>query len=194
MNPGRLTDDAHGLAGRYVRFMQAVRRLAGGDPGLIVDAGMGIAGAGLIAVAAWGPVGLVGTKIAGPPWLLVLLPLLVGAALALRRRAPLLMWIAIWAGIALQDLITRQPPQDLEFLFVLFVGAYSLGAHAGLRRAATGLVISAAMILTSAGCAAGLLAASGRIQHKLVLPPDPGLLAGRRARPRPQAVRSPGRA
>ena len=34
--------------------MQAVRRLAGGDPGIIADAGLGIAGAGLIAVAAWG--------------------------------------------------------------------------------------------------------------------------------------------
>ena len=59
--------------------MQVVRRFAGGDPGLIVDAGMAIAGAGLTAVAAWGPAGLVGTEIAGPRWLLVLLPVLMGA-------------------------------------------------------------------------------------------------------------------
>jgi signal transduction histidine kinase len=123
--------------------MQAVRRFAGGDPGTITDAGIAIAGAGLTAVAAWDPAGLAGTRIAGPPWLLAVLPLYMGAALALRRRAPLLMWVAIWAGIALQNLITRHPPQGPEFLFVLFAGGYSLGAHASLRRGAAGLVITA---------------------------------------------------
>ena len=39
LNPGRLTADAHGLARRYVGCMQAVRRLASGDPGIIADAG-----------------------------------------------------------------------------------------------------------------------------------------------------------
>src|SRR5260370_29910099 len=87
--------------------MQAVGRLAGGDPGVIVDAGLGIAAAGLIAVAAWEPPGLVGTTpIAGPSWLLGLLPLLMGAPLVARRRAPLLMWTAIWAALALQSLLT----------------------------------------------------------------------------------------
>ena len=128
--------------------MQAVRRFADGDPGMIVDAGMAIAGAGLTAVAAWDPAGLAGTAIAGPPWLLALLPLLMGAALALRRHAPLLMLLAISAGIALQCLITRHPPQVLE-LFVLFAGGYSLGAHASLRRAAAGLGISAVVILSA---------------------------------------------
>ena len=81
-------------------------RLAGGDPGVIVDAGLGIAGAGLIAVAAWGSPRLIGSEaIAGPSWLLALLPLLLGAPLVLRRRAPLLMWLAIWAGIALLSLL-----------------------------------------------------------------------------------------
>ena len=93
-----------------------------------------------------GPAGLAGTRIAGPPWLLALLPLLIGAPLALRRRAPVLMLLAISAGIALQCLITRHPPQVLE-LFVLFAGGYSLGAHASLRRAAAGLGISAVVIL-----------------------------------------------
>ncbi len=68
--------------------------------------------------------------------------------LALRRRAPVLMLLAISAGIALQCLITRHPPQLLE-LFVLFAGGYSLGAHASLRRAAAGLGISAAVILSA---------------------------------------------
>lgn len=55
----------------------------------------------------------------------------------------MLMWLAIWAGIALQDLITRHPPQGLEFMFILFAGGYSLGAHASLRRAAAGLAVTA---------------------------------------------------
>ena len=59
--------------------MQAIRRLASDDPGVIADAGIGIAGAGLIAVAAWGSPRLIGSEaIAGPSWLLALLPLLLG--------------------------------------------------------------------------------------------------------------------
>ena len=148
MNPGRRTADAPGLAQRYVRCMQPVRRLVGSDPGVLVDAGMAVAGAGLTAVAVWDPAGLVGARAAGPAWLLALLPLLMGAALALRRRAPVVMLLAISAGIALQCLITRHPPQVLELL-VLFAGGYSLGAQASLRRAAAGLGISAVLILSA---------------------------------------------
>jgi signal transduction histidine kinase len=126
--------------------MQAVRRFAGGDHGMIADAGTGIAAAGLTAVAAWGPPGLIGTAIAGPTWLLALLPLLMGVPLVLRRRAPLLTWTAIWAGIALQFQLTERSPQGVEFMFVLFAAAYSLGAHASLRRAAAGLAITAPFI------------------------------------------------
>jgi signal transduction histidine kinase len=136
--------------------MQAVRRLAGPDPGMIADAGLGIVAAGLTAVAAWGPPRLIGTTIAGPWWLRALLPLLLGASLVLRRRAPLLMWIAIWAGIALQSPFTLDRPQVLEFgphprtpepfTFVLFAAAYSLGAHASLRRAAAGLILAAPVV------------------------------------------------
>jgi signal transduction histidine kinase len=122
--------------------MQAVRRNASGDPGVIADAGMGIAAAGLTAVAAWGPPGLISTVIAGPSWLLAVLPLLMGVPLVLRRRAPLLMWLAIWAALSLQDLITDRPPRGLEFMFVLFTAAYSLGAYASLRRAVAGLVVT----------------------------------------------------
>jgi hypothetical protein len=86
--------------------MQAVQRLAGVDPGLIADAGLGIAGAGLIAVAAWGSPRLIGSEaIAGPGWLLALLPLLLGLPLALRRRAPLPTWLVIWAAAALTSLL-----------------------------------------------------------------------------------------
>jgi signal transduction histidine kinase len=142
VNPGRLADDAHDLARRYRRSMQAVRRFTGDDPGVVADAGMGIAAAGLTAVAAWGPPGLISTAIAGPSWLLALLPLLMGGPMLLRRRSPLLMWAAIWAALGLQDLITDHPPRGLEFMFVLFAAAYSLGAYAILRRAVAGLVVS----------------------------------------------------
>jgi signal transduction histidine kinase len=127
--------------------MRSVRRLEGGAPGIIADAGAGIAAAGLTAAAAWGPPGLIGTPIAGPPWLLALLPLLMGAPLVLRRRAPLLMWTAIWAGIALLSLLTHNSLRGLAFTFVLFAAAYSLGAHASLRRAVAGLIITAPVII-----------------------------------------------
>ena len=127
--------------------MQAVPRFAGGDPGIIADAGMGIAAAGLTAVAAWGPPGLIGPAIAGPTWLRALLPLLMGASLVLRRRAPLLMWTAVWAGIALQIQRTDNPPHDQVIMVVLFAAGYSLGAYASLRRALAGLVIAAPVIV-----------------------------------------------
>jgi signal transduction histidine kinase len=127
--------------------MQAVGRLAGGDPGIIADAGMGIAAAGLIAVAAWGSPRLIGSEaIAGPSWLLALLPLLTGAPLVLRRRAPLLMWLAIWATIALLSLLADNSLRGLAFMFVLFAAAYSLGAHASLRHAVAGLVLTAPVV------------------------------------------------
>ena len=135
-----------GWPGATFGGMQAVRRLAGGDPGIIVDAGLGIAAAGLTAVAAWRLPGLISTSITGPTWLLVLLPLLMGAPLLLRRRAPLLMWLAIWAGLALQSRFTLAVP-SLSFTFVLFAAAYSLGAHASLRRAVAGLVVAAPVII-----------------------------------------------
>jgi signal transduction histidine kinase len=124
--------------------MRAVGRLAGGDPEVIVDAGLGIAGAGLIAVAAWGAPRLIGSEaIAGPSWLLALLPLLTGGPLMLRRRAPLLMWLTIWAGVALLCLLAHNSLRGLAFTFVLFAAAYSLGAHASFRGAVAGLVLTA---------------------------------------------------
>jgi signal transduction histidine kinase len=126
--------------------MEATLRFAGGASGMIADAGMGVAAAGLTAIAAWGQPGLVGTAIAGPRWLLAVLPLIMGVSLALRRRAPLLMWAEIWAAIGLQFQLTEKSPQGLEFMFVLFAGAYSLGAHASLRRSAACLAVSAPVI------------------------------------------------
>jgi signal transduction histidine kinase len=127
--------------------MQAVRRLLGGDPGNVGDALIGIAGAGLIAVAAWGSPRLIGSEaVAGPSWLLALLPLLMGAPLVLRRRAPLLMWLTIWASVTLLFLFADNSLRGLAFTFVLFAAAYALGAHATFRRAVAGLVLTAPVI------------------------------------------------
>jgi len=121
--------------------------LAGGDPGIIADAGLGIAGAGLVAVAAWGAPRLIGSEaIAGPSWLLALLPLLVGAPLVLRRRAPLLMWLVIWAAVGLLCLLAANSLRGLAFTFVLLAAAYSLGAHASFRRAVAGLLLTAPVV------------------------------------------------
>ena len=182
-----------------VECMQAVRRLAGSDPGVITDAGMGIAGAGLIAVAAWGRPGLIGSAaIAGPSWLLALLPLLLGAPLVLRRRAPLLMWQTIWAGIALLSLLAYNSLRGLAFTFVLFAAAYSLGAHASLRRAIAGLVLIApvvAVISHKGGLALAFTHGERRLGGRgIVVAAARGILAGWRFRPRPQAGRLAGRA
>jgi signal transduction histidine kinase len=127
--------------------MQAVRRTVGSDPGVIADAGLGVAGAALIAICAWGWPRLIGSEaISGPSWLLALLPLLIGVALVLRRRAPLLMWLAIWAGITLLSLLADNSLRGLAWMFVLFAAAYSLGAHASLRCAVAGLVITAPVV------------------------------------------------
>lgn len=135
--------------------MQAVRRFVGGDHGTILDAGIAVAGAALTAFAAWGPAGpssIIGA-VQGPAWLRVLLPLLFGAPLALRRRAPLLMWALLWAAIAFQDLVTGHPPQGLYLGLVLFAGAYALGAYTDLRRSALGLAgtVPAIALISIAG-------------------------------------------
>ncbi|MGD0442220.1 MAG: histidine kinase [Acidimicrobiales bacterium] len=123
--------------------MQVVRRLAGVNLDLIADAGLAITGVTLAAIASWTPWG---AAVIGPVWLRALLPVLVGGPLALRRRAPLVMWVAIWAAIALQYGITGHPPEGLE-LFVPFAAAYSLGAVVSLRRSALCLAVSAVMII-----------------------------------------------
>jgi signal transduction histidine kinase len=171
MNRGRRVDDATSLARRYLQCMQAIRQLVNGDPDGVADVGVGIVAAVLTAVAAWiPPPGLIGATIAGPAWLRVLLPLIMGLALMLRRRAPLLAWLAIWGSLALQDLLTQDPPhgQGLAFMFVLYIAAYSLGAHAGRGLGIAGLVVTAPVMgeITDKG---GLLAFSHSGQAAVAL-------------------------
>jgi len=128
--------------------MQAARRLAGVDLDLVVDIGAAIAGVGLTAIEVSLTARPGGLIAAAPLWLLVLLPVLMGAPLALRRSAPLVMWIAIWAAIALQYGVTGHAPQGLE-LFVPFAASYSLGAQTSLRRSAVGLGVIAVIVIAA---------------------------------------------
>jgi hypothetical protein len=66
--------------------------------------------------------------------------------LVLRRRASLLMWLAIWAAIELLSLLADNSLRGLAWMFVLFAAAYSLGAHASFRRAVAGLVLTAPIV------------------------------------------------
>jgi signal transduction histidine kinase len=146
---------------RYVRSVRWTWRAAGANPGAVADAGFAIAGIGVTAVAEWGPRAQTGALVVGLLWLRAVLPLLIGAPLFWRRRAPLLMWTALWAGITLQAVVTPHAAAGLEVMFVLFVGSYSLAAHSSLRRAVSGLAIMAPgaviWVLTSRGIGNGLL-------------------------------------
>ena len=95
---------------------------------LALDLSLAVIGVVLTAVAVWS-VNVIATPFAGPTWLKVIWPLLIGAPLALRRRAPLLGWTIIWAGISLQALITGNSPEGLELMFVLGIGSYSVAAY-----------------------------------------------------------------
>jgi signal transduction histidine kinase len=113
--------------------------------GNVVDIGVAVAGVGLIVAAEWAPVSVTGTDVPGPDWLRAVLPVLIGLPLVLRRRAPLVMWAVIWAGVLLQAAITWNslPSHGLELIFALFAGAYSVAAYSPLRRALIGLLIMA---------------------------------------------------
>jgi signal transduction histidine kinase len=122
----------------YVRRMRVKRPVL--DTAL--DAGFAVVGFGLAAVATWTSTSLTGTPLTGPPWLLAVLPLLIGGPLLLRRRAPLLMWVIVWVGISLQALATHLPPSGPELVFVLCAGSYALAAHDTLARAVAGLAVA----------------------------------------------------
>jgi signal transduction histidine kinase len=144
MNRDRRADDARGGRRRYVQCVRWTKWVAGADQGMVIDVGLAITAVGLTAVAAWGPQGLIGTVVVGPSWLLAVLPLLIGAPLAFRRRAPLLMWTVQWTGVALQAVVTGHSPAGLELMFALFVGAYSLAVYGTLRQGIAGFAVMAA--------------------------------------------------
>jgi signal transduction histidine kinase len=128
---------------RYVQCVRWTKWVTGAGQGAVLDVGLAVIATGLTALATWGPPGLIGTIVLGPRLLLAVLPLWIGAPLAFRRRAPLLMWTVQWSGVALQALITQHSPAGLELMFALFVGGYSLAVYGGLRRGMAGLAVMA---------------------------------------------------
>jgi signal transduction histidine kinase len=122
----------------YVRRMQVKRPVLG----TALDAGFAVLGFGLTAISTWSSTSLIGTPLTGPPWLLALLPLLIGGPLLLRRRAPVLMWVMVWVGISLQALATHEPPKGPELVFVLCAASYALAAYATLGWAIAGLAVA----------------------------------------------------
>src|ERR1700735_5199680 len=131
MNRDRRADDARGGRRRYVQCVRWTKWVAGADQGMVIDVGLAITAVGLTVVAA-------------PSWLLAVLPLLIGAPLAFRRRAPLLMWTVQWTGVALQAVVTGHSPAGVELMFALFVGAYSLAVYGTLRQGIAGFAVMAA--------------------------------------------------
>lgn len=101
----------------------------------------------LAAVTAWHA--WVARDIAGPAWLLALLPLLLDLPLARRRRAPLAVTAVVAAGIALQAVAGGQAAQGLEMLGPAAVALFSVAAYTGRRPALAGLVIVAAAALAN---------------------------------------------
>jgi signal transduction histidine kinase len=117
-------------------------RVKRSDLDTALDVGLTVVGVGLAGAATVVPEGLAGSPVIAPSWPLALLPLLVGGPLIMRRRAPLLMWVIVWVGIALQALATHLPPSGPELVFVLCAGSYALAAHASLRHAVAGLAVA----------------------------------------------------
>src|SRR5690349_9924773 len=97
----------------------------------------------LVEVASWVPSNPVGEPIAGPDWLVAVLPLLLAVPLYWRRSRPLLVWSLVWAGVGLQALVTSNSPEGLELIFVAAVGSYSVAAHGTRRNALLGLAVAA---------------------------------------------------
>ena len=137
MNRSGRADDADSPGRLYFLDMKVT------DRALTLDLSLGVVGIAMATVAVWS-VNVIGTPFAGPVWLRVVWPVLIGAPLVLRRRAPLLGWTIIWAGISLQALITGNSPEGLELMFALGVGSYAVAAHSTLRRAVAGLAVTAA--------------------------------------------------
>lgn len=88
---------------------------------------------------AWSDLGP-GEPIAGPQWLTATLPLLLDVPLLVRRSRPLLSWLLVIAGVALQAVVSRNSAEGLEILVPLAVGSYSVAAYGSRRNAVIGLI------------------------------------------------------
>ncbi|HET7043804.1 MAG TPA: histidine kinase [Gaiellaceae bacterium] len=101
------------------------------------DWAIALTGTAITELVVW--TGMAGTHVAGPRWFTASLPLLLDLPLAWRRLAPLLAWLLVVSGFVLHSLATRQSAEGLEMLYAIFVGAYSVAAHARRPAAVAGL-------------------------------------------------------
>jgi signal transduction histidine kinase len=103
------------------------------------DIGIAAAGVVLAALVVWVPGVTVGTPVAGPLWLRLAFPALIGAPLAWRRTAPVAAAAAVLGTMALQGLLTGDSAEGLELIFALSVASYSMAAYSQRWRAWYGL-------------------------------------------------------
>lgn len=109
---------------------------------LAVDVAVVLVAGTLSAVAVWDASNPVGAQVAGPTWLVALMPFLWALPLWWRRSRPLLAWSVIMAALVLQSLVSGNSPEGLELIFVFSVGTYSVGAYSTRPRALAGLGIA----------------------------------------------------
>ena len=81
--------------------------------------------------------------IAGPLWLLTLLPLLLALPLLWRRTRPLLSATLVTAGLVIQVVVSGNSSEGLQN-FAIGVAAYSVAVYSDRRRALIGLGVVAA--------------------------------------------------
>jgi signal transduction histidine kinase len=121
----------------------------------LADVALAIALAAYSMVEIWRP-GALGAEAGGDKAVLVTTMLAATLALALRRRAPLLVLAVVVAALTAQALLTVFL-EGLAGIAALLVAVYSVAVHAGLPRALVGLVLAlgcAAVIAESASDAA----------------------------------------
>jgi signal transduction histidine kinase len=108
-------------------------------PAPLLDAGVAALLAVLSQLEIWWPGGFVGTgEIAGSRAVLVPTALAATVPLALRRRQPLAVALAVVAALGLQELLT-EATEGGSTLVALLVASYSVGAYADRLAAAAGL-------------------------------------------------------
>jgi signal transduction histidine kinase len=142
MNPDLL--EAH-LEDPFRGYLQRMLRAPGQRRtlDLAVDAAVVLVAGTLSALAAWGASDPVGAQVAGPTWLVALIPFLWALPLWWRRSRPLLAWSVVMAALVVQALVSGNSPEGLELIFVFSVGMYSVGAYSTRPRAFAGLGIAA---------------------------------------------------
>src|SRR5262245_7514183 len=99
----------------------------------LVDAGLALAAVVLIELASWADKPSIGDPIAGPTWLVALLPLCWALPLYWRRTHALVVLCVVMGGVAIQALVSRDSPEGLEMMVVVGVAVYSAGAFTSRR-------------------------------------------------------------